>query len=55
MRKKPDAIDLTLPLHRTVLTRAYHAQLSQGGDEQSAKRGAVRYALQHWDDLTSDL
>jgi len=52
-RKKPDELDLKSPRDRVVILRAYHALLSQGVDEDEAKRGAVRYALEHWNEITA--
>jgi len=50
-KRKPEAIELDKPTHRVVVLRAFHALLSKGSDETEARRGAVRYALEHWSEL----
>ena len=49
--KKPQAINLELPLHRAMTLRAYFSLLTDGKPEEEAERYAAAYALRNWEEL----
>lgn len=46
--KMPPTLDLKRPRHRALVLRAYHQLLSEGLDEDEAKRLATKRAHENW-------
>ena len=44
----PPTLDLKRPRHRALVLRAYHQLLSEGLDEDEAKRLATKRAHENW-------